>query len=223
MSGIYQIRNCLNNKIYIGSSNNLRKRFIKHKSRLNRNEHRNPHLQSSWNKYGEDNFSFEILLVCEQFELLRYEQLCLDNFIRFGIDYNIAKFASAPMRGRHHSQKTKDILRSVNQKNRTGKSNPFYGKTHSKNHMDSLKKINRKYMIENNPSYGGLSEKHKMKISERMRGSSNPRAKLTEVCVLEIRELYSTGNYTQIELGNKYNISNTIISGIVNRKTWLHV
>ena len=54
--GIYKITNKINNKIYIGSSYSISKRISEHKYQLRRNSHPNIHLQSSWNKYGEDNF-----------------------------------------------------------------------------------------------------------------------------------------------------------------------
>ena len=57
-SGIYCIRNSINNKCYVGQSKNVKKRFIHHKSMLRKNEHNNPYLQNSWNKYGENNFTF---------------------------------------------------------------------------------------------------------------------------------------------------------------------
>jgi len=59
--GIYIIRNLVNNKIYIGSSVNIKRRFSQHKSTLRHNTHRNKHLQNAWNKYGEINFEFVIL------------------------------------------------------------------------------------------------------------------------------------------------------------------
>jgi len=61
-SGIYQIRNLITGDLYIGQSINLMNRKGQHFSclRLNRNNH--PHLQNAFNKYGEENFVFEILL-----------------------------------------------------------------------------------------------------------------------------------------------------------------
>ena len=59
--GIYLIINLVNNKYYVGSSNDCNKRFIQHKSELNRNIHGNRHLQKAWNKYGEHNFKLFII------------------------------------------------------------------------------------------------------------------------------------------------------------------
>jgi group I intron endonuclease len=60
-SGIYQIRNLINNKLYIGSSQVISKRWELHKCSLKTNKHHNIHLQRAYNKYGKDNFVFEIL------------------------------------------------------------------------------------------------------------------------------------------------------------------
>lgn len=56
--GIYIIRNLVNDKIYVGSSVNIKRRFAQHKSTLRHNTHKNKHLQNAWNKYGEENFEF---------------------------------------------------------------------------------------------------------------------------------------------------------------------
>lgn len=55
--GIYKIINLKNNKIYFGSSNNLYKRSADHFSALRKGKHENKHLQSAFNKYGEDSFT----------------------------------------------------------------------------------------------------------------------------------------------------------------------
>lgn len=61
LAGIYQIRNLINNKIYLGSAYNLYNRYRIHKSTLINNKHDNEHLQRSFNRYGRDNFVFELL------------------------------------------------------------------------------------------------------------------------------------------------------------------
>lgn len=65
-SGIYTIENVINKKLYVGYTDNFKKRFYNHKSHLNRNVHGNEHLQKAWNKYGKDNFKFEVLSCCSE-------------------------------------------------------------------------------------------------------------------------------------------------------------
>lgn len=65
VSGIYQIKNLVNGKIYIGQSVDIRTRWWQHKSQLRLNKHINTYLQNSWNKYGEDNFEFSVIEFCE--------------------------------------------------------------------------------------------------------------------------------------------------------------
>jgi len=60
-SGIYLIINLQNNKFYVGSAINVRKRKNKHLQQLRKNKHDNQYLQNSFNKYGENNFVFLLL------------------------------------------------------------------------------------------------------------------------------------------------------------------
>lgn len=74
LSGIYAISNNITNKRYIGSSTNVSKRWNSHKSCLRRSVHSNPHLQNSWNKYGENNFTFIVLEEVDRGCLIRKEE-----------------------------------------------------------------------------------------------------------------------------------------------------
>lgn len=69
MIGIYKIENKVNSKVYVGQSVNVESRLMQHRSQLRSNKHRNDYLQHAWNKYGEDNFDFELLCECEKEEL----------------------------------------------------------------------------------------------------------------------------------------------------------
>ena len=77
-SGIYYIKNKINNNIYIGSSKNILHRFSQHKYSLCNNRHENPHLQSAFNKYGKKNFIFMILERCPPKSLEQKEQYWMD-------------------------------------------------------------------------------------------------------------------------------------------------
>lgn len=58
---IYKIENKINNKKYIGLTNNIIRRKARHFTDLRSNRHDNSFLQKEFNIYGQDNFSFEIL------------------------------------------------------------------------------------------------------------------------------------------------------------------
>jgi group I intron endonuclease len=60
-SGIYVIRCLVDDKIYIGCTVNLSKRWGQHKWCLKNNKHRSCRLQRAWNEYGSDKFVWEIL------------------------------------------------------------------------------------------------------------------------------------------------------------------
>lgn len=70
VQGIYQIKNLKNDKVYIGSSKAVYKRWHDHKRDLKNNKHANSYLQASWIKYGEECFKFSILEKVEDLTLL---------------------------------------------------------------------------------------------------------------------------------------------------------
>ena len=59
--GVFQIRNIVNEKVFLGSSLNLTGIFNRHQFQLRTGNHPNKGLQADWNQYGSDNFVFEIL------------------------------------------------------------------------------------------------------------------------------------------------------------------
>ena len=68
-TGIYNIRNIINNNIYIGSASNLKNRWNVHKHKLSNNKHVNIHLQRAFNKYGSENFIFEVIEYVDKYNL----------------------------------------------------------------------------------------------------------------------------------------------------------
>ena len=78
ISGIYKIINKIDNKYYVGSSKNIYKRWIKHKSLLRHNKHINDYLQNAFNLHGEANFEFVIIEKCLVENLKKLEQKYLD-------------------------------------------------------------------------------------------------------------------------------------------------
>lgn len=74
--GIYKIVNKVNGKTYIGqTSENFQRRYFLHNWKLCNNIHDNKYLQRSWNKYGEDNFQFEIVEGLEDSSMLNDREI----------------------------------------------------------------------------------------------------------------------------------------------------
>ena len=85
--GIYKITNKINGKVYIGKSKNIEKRFTQHKYGLNNNSNHNIHFQNAWNKYGEENFEFEIIHLCDKKYLDDLEIYYIYHYNSYESDY----------------------------------------------------------------------------------------------------------------------------------------
>jgi hypothetical protein len=92
-AGVFQIKNTANGKILLGSSLNLDGPLNSHRFMLSIGGHRNQALQSDWNIYGAETFTFEILEVVKVTddpyfkltdELLLLEQIWLEQLQPFG-------------------------------------------------------------------------------------------------------------------------------------------
>jgi len=114
--GIYQIRNKIDGKMYIGSAGNTQKRWREHLSLLRRNIHPNIYLQHAWNKYGSGNFEFMVIMeVNDDSSLVMVEQEYLNRMNSYPPNgYNIAHDAIAPMRGMKHTKETRTKISKKN-------------------------------------------------------------------------------------------------------------
>lgn len=164
LCGIYRIINLVNNKAYIGSARKFKTRFRKHKNALIGGNHHSLKLQRAWNKYGEDNFLFEPILICEPKDLLFYEQCLLDFYDSYHGGYNArikvnsnlgmkmtdsakAKISEA-RKGTNLSEETKRKIsqgskgKIVSQLTKDKISLSHKGKKKSKSHIENIRKSN---------------------------------------------------------------------------------
>lgn len=132
-SGIYKIHCTVSGKFYIGSSQELERRRMHHYNRLRAGKHGNPHLQNSYNLYGEPAIQFEVLEYCDTSNLLVTEQKYIDSYKGTGKLFNVAEVAGASMRNRRHSQKTKNKMKASSPK-------AWLGKTLSDEHKNKISK-----------------------------------------------------------------------------------
>ena len=90
-TGIYKIQNKINNKIYIGQSVNIERRWKDHRSSYkDENDHSyNTHLYRSMRKYGIENFDFSIIEICEPNQLNEKERYWIERYDSFFNGYNL--------------------------------------------------------------------------------------------------------------------------------------
>jgi group I intron endonuclease len=80
MPVIYKISCSSNNKVYIGSTINVKRRWEGHRGTLKRGINKSTLLQNSWNKYGKDSFSFEIIENVDISKMFEREQFWIDYY-----------------------------------------------------------------------------------------------------------------------------------------------
>lgn len=175
-SGIYQIRNLVNGKIYVGSSINLRKRMKDHFRDLRNNRHANQHLQKAYNKYGLDKFIFEVLEYVEKDMLLEREQYYIDtlNVVKEG--YNICPIAAHTFR----------VWTPAQKQNRCGANNPMYGKHLSEEHKKRISEAEKGRIPWNKGRK--MTESERLQVREYNGKSKRVQCVETKIIFLSTRE-----------------------------------
>ncbi len=125
ISGIYQFRNIVNGRIYIGSSIDIFLRKKNHLNFLNKDKHHSKTFQSAFDEYGEENFEHSIIEIIVQFDLesrkdfgkrlIEREQHYLDTLLFasennnkfYKLGYNISRIAGSRL-GVSWSQESKE-------------------------------------------------------------------------------------------------------------------
>lgn len=109
MIGIYGIRNIRNGKIYIGQTADIKNRWMSHKSELRAGRHHNKHLQSAWDKYGEDAFLFFKIEECPVEYLDSYETFWIMYYNSMENGYNL-DLGGKGIRGYKHTAEEIDKM-----------------------------------------------------------------------------------------------------------------
>ncbi len=106
------IKNIKNSKLYIGQSTDIKNRWMRHKSELNNNRHINNHLQSAWNKYGEDCFVFAVIEECSVSELDEREKFYISKYNSMSNGYNLCEGGNG-IRGYKHTEEEIEKMRMI--------------------------------------------------------------------------------------------------------------
>jgi group I intron endonuclease len=244
---VYKITNIINNKIYIGKTNDIERRWKEHIkiAKAGKKDSRYSYLHSSINKYGKENFT---KIIIETFE---YEDLAFKSemsFIkqlramdrRIGMNltsggegssgYHHSNEAIDKMRKSHLGQKSwnKGIPMSEEMKNKLRSSNL------GKKHKDETKeKISKGLLGKPKPDEFGqklreintgkkLSDQTKSRIGAANCGENSSTCRLKENDVLNIRDQYNSGASAP-SISKRYNVSNSTIYAIIRRLSWKHI
>jgi group I intron endonuclease len=198
---VYKITNAKTNQYYIGVDSYFPKRLKQHQSMLRNNKHKNNYMQNSYNKYGVENFKFELLLYCDsREEMLSKEIIFIREYksLEYGFNHTIGGEGS-------------------------------YGYKHSKESlekMSSWKRIITKEWCENlSKGMKGVKKRHYKRVnhpdySKWLGGEKHPVAKLKLEDVNNIRILYNEGE-TQLSLSKKFNITKIHVYYIIKNKIWM--
>ena len=94
--GIYKITNKINNKAYIGQSIDIYERWSNHIRASHRINEKQYSLQKALNKYGIENFTFEIIEICSSTELNTKEEYWIQYYDTYNNGYNETKGGDNP-------------------------------------------------------------------------------------------------------------------------------
>ena len=214
MCGIYKITNLVNGKVYIGQTqDDIIQRWKEHKYYLDK---RNQILYCAMRKYGFENFSFEILMLCEE-DLLDLMEIYYIEMYRSYVGWEDSWGYNATTGGSgsknfKHTKKTKEKLKKIAKErkhsdktkrkmseSRKGVNNSFYGKHHTDESKRKLSESRKgKCCGEEHPFYGKHhTEEVKRKNSEAHKGENNKRSrkvycnKIIFRCIRECAEYYN--------------------------------
>lgn len=211
-SGIYCLKNTIDDRCYIGSAQKLNYRLWNHKHKLIKGNHANNILQNFVNKSGIDKIYFEILETVSIDKLLEREQYYIDTLKP---EFNILKIAGSSA-GTIMSEEQKVKI----SKNRTG---ILHTEDTKKRISESMKGVpkTKEHSTKVGLKHKGkvVSQEQRNKISKANKGKiSTP--KVTWEIVDKIRELHSQGIKDK-ELALQFKLSKVQINNIRNNKSWI--
>lgn len=182
LSGVYQIKNQVNNKVYIGSSVDIKGRWRTHIHELRAQRHHSAALQRAWNKYGQAAFSFSVIEIVDDADmrLERESYFIVQANSANGRDgYNTVPIAGTCL-GYKHTEETKKKMSEAQLKvpieHRLKYCRSFVGRTHTEE---------TKAKMSQNSKRVSPSPEQRLQISKVHKGktiSEEHKAIVAEVC-----------------------------------------
>lgn len=195
--GIYKITNLINGKVYIGQTRaSFRKRYLKHISEFKSGKGHSRKFADDYAKYGEQNFSFEIVQIeNDDSKLDDLEKKYIEQYDAIESGYNKAKGGS-PF---YKDKSVRDVFKNT------------------RVYDDEFRENRRKYMSER-----VVKQETKDRLRYANLGSRSPVAVLNEDTVKKMKEDMVAG-VTLKEISEKYNIKYPTVSSVSFGRSWSHV
>jgi group I intron endonuclease len=184
---IYKIINRINNKVYIGCTvTSLEKRYYEHLYRCFKTDYKSK-LYNSIKKYGEENFSIELIEECEVINIYEIEKKYIKQYDSFknGLNSTLGgegclgyvhspeiryKISKTVKEGNSHKGKTYETLYGEN------------GKTEKEKRSESVKK-----------HWSNLTEEDRLKRRENIKKSVRNRSNFTIDFIKELKIKLKSG------------------------------
>lgn len=227
MIGIYKIVNLVNGKAYIGQSVDVNKRKREHLNNYKREENKHKALYMAFNKYGINNFKFEVIQECSLEELDDLEIKYIELYDSYKKGYNMTLGGGGlrgikPWLGRKHTDETRKKLREVHLGKKLSKEtieilkqmrkgNKYrLGKKHTRETIEKLRKLN---IGENNAMYGkSHSKETRNKIRMAKKGKGN--AKSRKIICLNDKKVFNSIVETSIYYGTRLDSTQKVCRGL---------
>ena len=210
---LYKIVNTLNNKVYIGQTDNPRRRWLNHQNRV-KNKTSKQYIHLSIIKHGIDNFTFEVIAGClTQDDANETEKILVSQYKSMdrNYGYNLSPGGDVSW------NKGKTLPESWRKK---------ISESHKGRKMPAT---TRAALLAHNKGKP-LTEEHKEKLSKAMKesgsmigvnvGEKSGQAKLTWEIVSQIRWEFANKNVSKSALARKYGVSQPSIKNIIMNITW---
>jgi group I intron endonuclease len=229
---VYKITNLINKKIYIGKTNDVPGRWLKHLS-IARNETPGDYsyIHRAINKYGVDSFIIETIDECQTEEeslAKEIEYITLYDSQNRKVGYNLTMGGDG-ISGHKHSDESKEknrqahLGKEASLETRLKMSESHKGSKRTESTKQKMREARAKQPPMSNDTKKKisdakkgkkLSEEHKINISK-----NNSSKILKEEDVLYIIELLNA-NTSLIEISQQFNVSAGTISGIKSGTKW---
>jgi group I intron endonuclease len=192
MHYLYKITNLINQKIYIGQTNNPENRWASHKSSANNPDKYDGIIAKAFAKYGIDSFTFDIIAQCitqDDANYIEIELIKQYDSRNHSVGYNIAPGGETAS-GWNHTEESKQLMSKIamgnnhalENTNRLGQTNTEESKQKTSQTMKQkhasgeLTVWNKGIASEKHPMFGKkMSEESKAKMRAAKLGKPSPK------------------------------------------------